>query len=70
MIVASKADAIDTDEAEEGKGIVYFGTVCSSWVTISRSSTGLSYFLPLGDQSVDSVNKANILVPRTACIEC
>ena len=54
---------------KEGKGLVHFGMVCSSWVTISRSSTGRSYFVPLGDRSIDSVNKANILVSRTVVLK-
>ena len=49
---------------KDGTGLVHFGMVCSSWITISRGTTQRCYFCPLGDETVDSVAKANILCSR------
>ena len=38
--------------------------VCSTWVYLSRASTQRSYMDPLGDQTLVSVSRANVMVVR------
>ena len=44
--------------------MVSFGLVCSSFVAVSRGSTGRHYFLPLGNESAPSVMVGNLLAVR------
>jgi len=46
-------------------GFTHWGTVCSTWVWISRHSTGRSKQRPMGDPSSESTVKANIMVSCT-----
>ena len=49
---------------ESDCSLLVCGMVCSSWVAISRASTGRQYFLPLGFPESASAEKGNILVSR------
>ena len=45
-------------------GFSPFGTVCSSWVWVCRSTTGRSVGNVLGDENVHSVKQGNLMVAR------
>ena len=45
-------------------GVLFAAPPCSSWVWVSRSSSGRSYDCPLGNQLRKKVRDANILVSR------
>ena len=53
-------------------GLCWLGTVCSSWVVVSRGSTGRSPAFVLGDQRHFTVQQANIMAIRSAllCMIC
>ena len=53
-------------------GLCWLGTVCSSWVVVSRGSTGRSPAFVLGDQRHPSVQQANAMATRSAllCMIC
>ena len=44
--------------------MAFFAMCCSSFVTISRSTTGRSILLPLGNTSFEKVRTANLLASR------
>eukprot|EP00969_Alexandrium_andersonii_P125266 5537792-Alexandrium_andersonii.AAC.1 len=48
-------------------GFGHFGTVCSTWIWLSRSSTGRSESNPLGNGSV-TTTYANEMVSRSAML--
>ena len=45
-------------------GFVLLAMCCSSFVTISRSSTGRSYLVPMGREDLKKVATANLLASR------
>ncbi|CAE7523392.1 unnamed protein product, partial [Symbiodinium sp. CCMP2456] len=46
--------------------VVSFGLVCSSFVSVSRGSTGRSFWLPTGNEKASaSVRDGNLLAART-----
>jgi hypothetical protein len=42
-----------------------FAVVCSSWVAISKGTSGRSWLSPLGDESYQFVREGNIMVARS-----
>lgn len=46
------------------QGVLWTAPVCSSWIWISRSSTGRSSANPLGDTSRICVQQGNLMVSR------
>ena len=50
--------------AKRGSLVVTFGLVCSSFVSISRGSTGRSFWLPCGNLEAPSVQAGNLLASR------
>ena len=42
----------------------HFGLVCSSWIALSRFSSGRHPLSPLGDRSLEWVESANVMVSR------
>ena len=50
------------------KGLLWCGTPCSSWVFLSRGSTGRSRERPLGEEERECVRVANLLVSRVAIL--
>lgn len=51
------------------KAVHHWATVCSSWVTINRSTSGRSYHNPLGFwERRPYVGRANVMVSRTALL--
>ena len=49
-------------------GLSHWGTVCSSWIWISRNTMGRSTYNPLGFNSVPSCRQGNIMVSRMALL--
>lgn len=49
-------------------GLLFSGTPCSTWVFVSRGSTGRSRAQPLGRVGVDCVATANVLTARVALL--
>ena len=47
-----------------GSSLALFAMCCSSFVTISRSSTGRSILVPMGNTSFEKVRTANLLASR------
>ena len=45
-------------------GLIMFGMCCSSFVAISRASTGRSILTPMGNTSYEKVRQANLLASR------
>ena len=50
------------------QSLAHWGTVCSSWIWLSRSSTGRAIWQPLGDCWSDSARAGNIMVSRMTLI--
>ena len=48
--------------------LAWLGTVCSTWVLMSRGSTGRSPSAPLGNTLFESVANANMMVARSALL--
>ena len=48
--------------------LLWFATVCGTWVVASRSSTKRSSSSPLGDQTLPSVNLANVMTAHSAIL--
>ena len=48
-------------------GLAWFGIVCSTWVFMSRSTTGRHYCAPLGNMT-DVVKKANCMTSRVVLL--
>ena len=53
---------------EHYQSLAHWGTVCSSWIWMSRSSTGRAIFQPLGDRWSDSARAGNIMVSRMTLV--
>ena len=51
-----------------GRALQFYGTVCSSWILLSRSSTKRSLFSPLGDLKSATVVHANVMVSRVSLL--
>ena len=52
----------------DGKAMTHWGTVCSSWVWICRSSSGRSDYAPLGFLDRPSVKQGNCMTARMALV--
>ena len=46
------------------EGLALYAICCSSWVTMSRSSTRRSILMPMGNTSFEKVRTANLLGSR------
>lgn len=53
---------------QDGASLATFATVCSTWVWVSRSSTGRSSNNPHGNTTLGCVRTANLMVARTALL--
>ena len=53
---------------EHYQSLAHWGTVCSSWIWMSRSSTGRAIVQPLGDRWSDSARAGNIMVSRMTLV--
>ena len=49
-------------------GLIWLGTVCSSWVWIAKASTARTFAQPRGDDTLLSVREGNIQAARSALI--
>ena len=59
----------DTNHRSGRRGTNHWGTVCSTWVYLSRSSTGRSLAFPLGNVNQPVVRQANTMLARVClCI--
>ena len=52
-------------KCKDGEFVVMWGIVCSTWISLSRHSTGRHFWVPLGDTSRLPVQEANLLTSRT-----
>ena len=50
------------------RSLAHWGTVCSSWIWMSRSSTGRAVWQPLGDSWSASARAGNVMVSRMALV--
>jgi len=48
-----------------GQFVVLLGVVCSTWVAINAGTSRRNFLCPMGNESVPSVARANIMVART-----
>lgn len=48
----------------------WFGVVCSSWISMARSSTRRSYVVPHGHVEYRSVSDGNIMAARFFGLRC
>ena len=55
---------IQTVLRSKPNAIFHIGLVCSSWVAISRASTGRSFLNPLGHVHLPLVHSSNVMVSR------
>ena len=51
-----------------GRALEFYGTVCSTWIFMSRVSTKRSATMPLGDLSSATVVYANVMVSRVSLL--
>lgn len=51
-------------QSKPGQLVATFGIVCSSWVVISRGTSGRSWIAPLGDTSQRFVREGNQMTSR------
>jgi hypothetical protein len=49
-------------------GLLWQGTVCSSWVWLARATTSRTWLLPRGDENIEAVWKGNIMAARSALL--
>ena len=49
-------------------GLLWQGTVCSSWIWLARATTSRTWLLPRGDENVEAVWKGNIMAARSALL--
>ena len=62
MVALSSANRIKED------GLLWQGTVCSSFIWLARATTSRTWLLPRGDENVEAVWKGNIMAARTALL--
>ncbi len=55
-------------QLSDSSGLAWFATVCSTWVWMSRSSTGRSETNVMGNRNSQAVMKANIMTTRCALL--
>jgi hypothetical protein len=57
-------DGLRTAQGIIERALSHWGTVCSSWIFVSKGTTGRSALLPHGNESVQSVREGNVQVSR------